>query len=107
MRAAADEDRGVAVAMENRLYPMRELLGDLLLDMGQQAAALTEYEAALKASPNRTGTVRSGEPPARRTRPAIAPKQPSITASSRSCRRMPIPSGRKPGRQRHSWRRDE
>jgi tetratricopeptide (TPR) repeat protein len=55
MRTAADnEDRSVKhVAMENRLYPMRELLGDLLLDMGQPAAALTEYEAARKASPNR------------------------------------------------------
>jgi tetratricopeptide (TPR) repeat protein len=39
--------------MENRLYPLRELLGDLLLDMGQPAAALTEYETALKATPNR------------------------------------------------------
>jgi len=55
MRTAADnEDRSVKhVAMENRLCPMRELLGDLLLDMGQPAAALTEYEAAHKASPNR------------------------------------------------------
>jgi tetratricopeptide (TPR) repeat protein len=32
---------------------MRELLGDLLLGIGQPAAALTEYEAALKANPNR------------------------------------------------------
>jgi tetratricopeptide (TPR) repeat protein len=55
MRTAADnEDRSLKhVAMENRLYPMRELLGDLLLEMGQPAAAVTEYEAALKASPNR------------------------------------------------------
>ena len=55
MRAAADgEDRSVKhVAMENRLYPMRELLGDLLLEMGQPAAALTEYRTALEASPNR------------------------------------------------------
>ena len=39
--------------MENRLYPLRELLGDLLLEMGQAAPALREYEAALKAYPNR------------------------------------------------------
>jgi tetratricopeptide (TPR) repeat protein len=39
--------------MENRLYPLRELLGELLLEMGQPAAALTEYETALKANPNR------------------------------------------------------
>ena len=55
MRAAADaEDASVKhVAMENRLYPMRELLGDLLLQMGQAAPALREYEAALKENPNR------------------------------------------------------
>jgi tetratricopeptide (TPR) repeat protein len=55
MRAAADgEDASVKhVAMENRLYPMRELLGDLFLEMGQPAAALKEYETALKDSPNR------------------------------------------------------
>ena len=55
MRTAADgEDSSLKnVAMENRLYPMRQLLADLLLEMGQPAAALTEYETALKASPNR------------------------------------------------------
>src|SRR5262245_7517768 len=55
MRAAADGEDGSVkhIAMENRLYPMRELLGDLLLGIGQSAAALTEYEAALKANPNR------------------------------------------------------
>jgi tetratricopeptide (TPR) repeat protein len=55
MRAAADrEDASVKhVAMENRLYPMRELFGDLLLEMGQAAPALREFEAALKENPNR------------------------------------------------------
>jgi tetratricopeptide (TPR) repeat protein len=55
MRTAADsEDRSVKhVAMENRLYPLRELLGDLLLETGQGSAALTEYETALNATPNR------------------------------------------------------
>ena len=55
MRAAADnEDASVKhVAMENRLYPMRELLGELLLQQGQAAAALHEFEAALKENPNR------------------------------------------------------
>jgi tetratricopeptide (TPR) repeat protein len=55
MRAAADgEDASVKhVAMENRLYPMRELLGDLLLQMGQAAPALREYEASIKENPNR------------------------------------------------------
>jgi tetratricopeptide (TPR) repeat protein len=55
MRAAADGEDGSVkhVAMENRLYPMRELLGELLLQMGQAAPALREFEAALSETPNR------------------------------------------------------
>jgi tetratricopeptide (TPR) repeat protein len=55
MRAAADGEDGSIkhVAMENRLYPMRELLGELLLQAGQPAAALGEFEATLKENPNR------------------------------------------------------
>jgi tetratricopeptide (TPR) repeat protein len=55
MRTAADNEDGSLkhVAMENRLYPLRELYGDLLLEMGQASAALVEYETALKATPNR------------------------------------------------------
>jgi len=55
MRAAADGEDGSVkhVAMENRLYPMRELYGDLLLESGQPAAALAEYETALQQTPNR------------------------------------------------------
>ena len=55
MRAAADGEDGSVkhVAMENRLYPLRELLAELLLEMGQSAAALREFETALKATPNR------------------------------------------------------
>ncbi|MBV9248236.1 MAG: hypothetical protein JO227_03175 [Acetobacteraceae bacterium] len=55
MRNAADlEDSSEKhVAMENRLYPIREMLGDLLLDMNRPAEALQAYEAALHATPNR------------------------------------------------------
>ena len=55
MRTAADSEDGSvkSVLMENRLYPLRELLADLLLEMGQGAPALREYEVALKAYPNR------------------------------------------------------
>ncbi len=55
MRAAADlEDASEKhVAMENRLYPMRELLGDMLMAQGHAKAALAEYEAALKNAPMR------------------------------------------------------
>jgi tetratricopeptide (TPR) repeat protein len=55
MRAAADGEDGSIkhVAMENRLYPLRELLGEMLLEMGQSTAALREFETALKQTPNR------------------------------------------------------
>jgi tetratricopeptide (TPR) repeat protein len=50
MRAAADlEDASEKhVAMENRLYPMRELLGDMLMEQGRSSDALKEYEASMK-----------------------------------------------------------
>ena len=55
MRSAADGEDGSVkhVSMENRLYPMRELFADLLLESGQAAPALREFEAALKENPNR------------------------------------------------------
>ena len=55
MRAAADGEDGSVkhISMENRLYPMRELLGELLLQSGQAAAALHEFETSLKENPNR------------------------------------------------------
>ena len=55
MRAAAELEDGSEkhVAMENRLYPMRELLGDMLREHGQHAAALKEYEVSMKNAPNR------------------------------------------------------
>jgi tetratricopeptide (TPR) repeat protein len=55
MRQAADsEDASIKhVAMENRLYPMRELLADLLLEAGRAREAAGEYARALKQTPNR------------------------------------------------------
>jgi hypothetical protein len=55
MRAAADlEDASEKhVAMENRLYPMRELLADMLMAQGEAAAALKEYEGSLQNAPMR------------------------------------------------------
>jgi tetratricopeptide (TPR) repeat protein len=55
IRTAADlEDSSEKhIAMENRLYPMRELLGDLLLEQQQPGLALTEYETSLGSTPNR------------------------------------------------------
>jgi len=55
MRSAADlEDASEKhVAMENRLWPMRELLGELLLELNQPALALKEFEASLGEARNR------------------------------------------------------
>ena len=55
MHAAADlEDAGKKhVAMENRLWPMRELLGELLLAMNRPAEALRAFELSFKTAPNR------------------------------------------------------
>jgi predicted Zn-dependent protease len=55
MQDAADrEDRTEKnVAMENRLSPMRELLGELLLEAGKPADALPQFERSLKTVPNR------------------------------------------------------
>lgn len=55
MRLAADlEDASEKhIAMENRLVPMRELLGELLLEVNQPAAALVAFEASLREVPNR------------------------------------------------------
>jgi len=55
MRAATDLEDNTEkhVAMENRLYPMRELLADMLLELGLPLAALKEYELSMRATPNR------------------------------------------------------
>ena len=55
MLAAADLEDSTEkhVSMENRLYPMRELLGDMLLETGQPALALQAYETSLHATLNR------------------------------------------------------
>jgi len=55
LRQAADlEDRsGKHVAMENRLSPIRELLGELLLEANEPAQALKEFETSLQNNPNR------------------------------------------------------
>jgi tetratricopeptide (TPR) repeat protein len=59
MRAAADGEDGSVkhVAMENRLYPLRELYAELLLETGEPATALSEFETALKQTPNRYRTI--------------------------------------------------
>jgi tetratricopeptide (TPR) repeat protein len=55
MRSAADLEDGSEkhVAMENRLFPVREQLGYVLLEVNQPKQALAEFKQSLKASPNR------------------------------------------------------
>lgn len=58
MRDAADLDDASEknVAMENKLVPMRALLGELYLAAGRNREALIELQSSLKASPNRFRT---------------------------------------------------
>ena len=55
MKAAADgEDASVKnVQMENRLYPLREMYADLLLENGKAAGALANFKVSLAETPNR------------------------------------------------------
>ena len=39
--------------MENRLSPIREMFGELLLEANEPAQALTEFETSLRNNPNR------------------------------------------------------
>jgi len=59
MRSAADmEDATEKESMTpGPVIPARELLGDLLLELKQPAAALVEFEKSLKTSPNRFNAV--------------------------------------------------
>src|SRR6266481_6423277 len=51
LRSAADRED--ADGVDSLTMPAREMLGDLLLELKRPAEALTEYQAALKNSPNR------------------------------------------------------
>lgn len=59
MRAAADLDDASEknVSMENKLLPVRALLGELLLATGMNADALAAFEASAKIQPNRFRTL--------------------------------------------------
>ena len=59
LRAAADLEDGMEKhpVTPGSIVPLRELLGDLLLEIGQPAAALAEYERSGKSAPNRFRTV--------------------------------------------------
>jgi hypothetical protein len=55
LRQAADREDGTEKhpVTPGAIQPAREMLGELLLDLGQPAAALAEFEASQKIDPNR------------------------------------------------------
>ena len=59
MRQAADLDDASEknVAMENKLAPIRALLGELYLAAGMNKEALVEFEASQQVVPNRFRTL--------------------------------------------------
>jgi len=74
MRSAADleDSTDKHPVTPGAVLPARELLGDLLLEMHRPAAALREYQATLRESPNRLnglyGAARAAELAGRRTK---------------------------------------
>ena len=58
-RSAADLDEktGKHPVTPGSILPPRELLGDMLLELGRPADALREYDASLRAAPNRFNTL--------------------------------------------------
>lgn len=67
MKAAAEHEDSTekSAVSPGPIKPARELLGEMLFETGQHAAALTEFEAAMKKEPNRfralNGAARSAE----------------------------------------------
>jgi hypothetical protein len=59
LRSAADAEDATekSAVTPGPLAPARELLGDLLLELGRPAEALAEYRATLRSEPNRYHTL--------------------------------------------------
>jgi tetratricopeptide (TPR) repeat protein len=77
MRKAADLDDASEknVAMENKLVPIRALLGELYLAGGMYKEALVEFEASQKVVPNRFRTLAGAAKAARETGSVDAAKR--------------------------------
>ena len=64
--AELDEKTGKHPVTPGAILPARELLADMLLEMGRPAEALAEYEASLREAPARStasaGAARAAEP---------------------------------------------
>jgi tetratricopeptide (TPR) repeat protein len=77
MRKAADLDDASEknVAMENKLVPIRALLGELYLAAGMGKEALVEFEASQKVVPNRFRTLAGAAKAARESGSVEAAKR--------------------------------
>jgi len=77
MRKAADLDDASEknVAMENKLVPIRALLGELYLTAGMNKEALVEFEASDKVMPNRFRIIAGSAAAARESGSAEAAKR--------------------------------
>jgi hypothetical protein len=77
MQTAADREDASEkhVAMENRLWPMRELLGELFLALDRPAEALQAFELSLKSAPNRFRSFSGAAKAAERMKDPVRTKQ--------------------------------
>jgi hypothetical protein len=106
MRKAADLDDASekTVAMENKLVPIRELLGELYLLAGMDKEALVELRRTRSC---RTAFERLRRRQPRPAPPALSRRQSGITARSRHLQRMPMAIDRNSPRRGHTCRKTE
>ena len=100
MRQAADlEDSNEKhIVTPGRVLPARELLGDMLLEAAQPAAALREYEASQAREPNRFrgcyGAARAAEAAADREKAAKSYEQLLVLAKDGDSERAELAHAR-------------
>jgi hypothetical protein len=120
MRAAADREDASEkhVVVPGPMIPARELLGDLLMDLGKPADALAQYEASIGKEPNRfrglygaalaaerSGDMQAGSGALREARlghRGVERRRPELASPARASREElrhpPAPCGRPRGR---------
>ena len=103
MRSAADGEDGSVkhVAMENRLYPMRELLGDLLLEAGSRPRRSPSTRRRWRRPP--TAIAASTAPRAPRKAPAIAERGRLLHQAHDGREQRATARGRNCGGPRPTW----
>jgi predicted Zn-dependent protease len=85
MRIAADSEEASDKhpVTPGNVVPSRQLLGEMLLDVGQPRQALVEFERSLKRDPNRFrgiyGAARAAEAAARRSQAQLTACAPART----------------------------